>query len=392
MPETRDTTIAAIMEQLIDHGPDGMAQAFAALFNLAMRIERERFLGAGHYERSAERRGYGNGSKLKQLDTLGGTVSVEVPKSAGHVTPFYPQSLERGRRSSRAVMLAIAEMYIKGVSTRDVEAVMAKFGLESLSSSQVSRAAKLLDEELEAWRKRPLGCVPYLLLDARYEKMRVGGIVRDCAVLTAIGIGLDQRRHVLGVSCALSEAEVHWRGFLQDLTKRGLHGVRFITSDDHPGLKAARRAVLPGATWQPCQFHLAQNAIHHAPNQAIRKSIGQELRRVWNAETLKEAETELAKLAGKYRDSAADLARWLEQNVPEGLAVFTLPETHRRKMRTANPVERAICQEIKRRTQKIRVFPNQESLERLVTAILVEIDEKWQTTNKPYITWKANDD
>ena len=156
-----------------------------------MRIERERFLGAGHYERSAERRGYGNGSKLKQLDTLGDMVSVEVPKSAGHVAPFYPQSLERGRRSSRAVM--------------------AKFGLESLSSSQVSRGAKLLDEELEAWRKRPLGCVPYLLLDARYEKMRVGGIVRDCAVLTAIGIGLDQRRHVLGVSCALSEAEVHWR-------------------------------------------------------------------------------------------------------------------------------------------------------------------------------------
>ena len=388
MPETQDTTIAAIMEQLIDHGPDGMAQAFAALFNLAMRIERERFLGAGHYERSAERRGYGNGSKLKQLDTLGGTVSVEVPKSAGHVTPFYPQSLERGRRSSRAVMLAIAEMYIKGVSTRDVEAVMAKFGLESLSSSQVSRAAKLLDEELEAWRKRPLGCVPYLLLDARYEKMRVGGIVRDCAVLTAIGIGLDQRRHVLGVSCALSEAEVHWRGFLQDLTKRGLHGVRFITSDDHPGLKAARRAVLPGATWQPCQFHLAQNAIHHAPNQAIRKSIGQELRRVWNAETLKEAETELAKLAGKYRDSAADLARWLEQNVPEGLAVFTLPETHRRKMRAANPVERAICQEIKRRTQKIRVFPNQESLERLVTAILVEIDEQWSTATKAYLKWE----
>ena len=214
--------------------------------------------------------------------------------------------------------------------------------------------------------------------------MLKAGVVRDAAVLSAIGVGADGRRRILGVSVALSEAEVHWRVFLDNLITRGMRGVRFINCDDHAGLKA----VLSGATWQRCQFHLAQNAIHHAPNQAIRKSIGQELRRVWNAETLEEAETELAKLAGKYRDSAADLARWLEQNVPEGLAVFTLPETHRRKMRTANPVERAICQEIKRRTQKIRVFPNRESLERLVTAILVEIDEQWSTATKAYLKWE----
>ena len=380
------------MEQLIESGSEEMASVFAGLFNLAMRIERERFLGAGHYERNPERRGYANGTRPKKLDTPAGTVTLQVPKTADHDEPFYPQALERGRRSCRAVMLAVAEMYVKGVSNRDAEAVMSKFGLESLSSSQVSRAAKLLDEELEAWRNRPLGEIRYLLLDARYEKVREGGVVRDAAVLSAIGIGPDQRRRVLGVSCAVSEAEVHWRGFLESLVARGMRGVAFIVSDDHPGLGAARKAVLGGASWQRCQFHLAQNAIHHAPSLAIRKRIGKELRRVWDAADLKAAEAELERLAESYRDKAAKLALWLEDAIPEGLAVFSLPERHQKRMRTSNPMERSIQQEIKRRTVKVRVFPNEASLERLVTAILVEIDEKWATTDKPYITWKAEDD
>ena len=380
------------MEQLIESGSAEMASVFAGLFNLAMRIERERFLRAGHYERTAERRGYANGTRPKKLDTPAGTVTLEVPKTASHEEPFYPQALERGRRSCRAVMLAVAEMYVKGVSNRDAEAVMKKFGLESLSTSQVSRAAKLLDEELEAWRNRPLGEIRYLLLDARYEKVREAGVVRDAAVLSAIGIGPDQRRRVLGVSCALSEAEVHWRGFLESLVARGMRGVAYIVSDDHSGLGAARKAVLGGASWQRCQFHLAQNAIHHAPSLAIRKRIGKELRRVWDAADLKAAEAELERLAESYRDKAAKLALWLEDAIPEGLAVFSLPERHQKRMRTSNPMERSIQQEIKRRTVKVRVFPNEASLERLVTAILVEIDEKWATTDKPYITWKTEDD
>jgi len=392
MRRDQDNALEALMEQLIESGTEEMASVFAGLFNFAMRIERERFLGAGHYERTPERRGYANGTMPKKIDTPAGTVTVEVPKTADHEEPFYPQALERGRRSCRAVMLAVAEMYIKGVSTRDVEAVMREFGLESLSSSQVSRATKLLDEELEAWRNRPLGEIRYLLLDARYEKVREGGVVRDAAVLSAIGIGPDQRRRVLGVSCAISEAEVHWRAFLDSLVKRGMRGVAYIVSDDHSGLGAARKAVLGGAIWQRCQFHLAQNAIHHAPNLTIRKAIGKELRRVWNARDIKAAEAELRQLVEHYREPALKLADWLETAIPEGLAVFSLPERHHKRMRTSNPMERAIQQEIKRRTQKIRVFPNEASLERLVTAILVEIDEKWLTTDKPYITWKTEDD
>ena len=392
MPEHQDKIVAALMERLIAHGPEDMGGVFAELFNLALRLERERFLGAGRYERTADRRGYANGYKAKKLDTPAGTVTLDVPKTRGHDgEPFYPQALERGRRSCRAVMLAVAEMYVKGVSTRDAAKVMAEFGLDGLSSTQVSRAAALIDDELRAWRERDLGIFPYLVLDARYEKVREGGIVRDAAVLTAIGVDPDGRRRLLGVSCALSEAEVHWRGFLDGLVARGLRGVTYVVSDDHAGLRAARRAVLPGATWQRCQFHLALNALHHAPTLAIRRRLGAELRRIWDAPTLADAEAELRRLVASYAAAAPALAAWLEANVPEGLAAFALPENHRKRLRTANPIERAVQQEIKRRTVKVRVFPSRDALLRLVSAVLAEIDDDWATTDRRYITWEGRD-
>ena len=268
---------------------------------------------------------------------------------------------------------------------------MREFGIESLSSSQVSRAAKMLDDELEAWRTGDLGVVKHLILDARYEKMRQGGVVRDAAVLSAIGLGPDERRRVPGVSVALSEAEVHWRAFLESLQARGMRGVEDVVSDDHAGLRAARRAVLGGATWQRRQFHLAQNAIHHAPNLAIRKRIGAEMRAVWTAASLAKAEAVLAELVATYCDTAPKLAAWLEANASEGLAVFAPPEHHRRRMRTSNPMERAVQQELKRRTVKVRVFPNEDALKRLVTAVLVEIDEKWAVDTKAYLEWECPD-
>lgn len=391
MQTRNDRIVAELMEQLIETGPEGMASTFTAMLNLAMRLDRERHVGAQAYERTPERSGYANGYKAKRLDTPAGTLTVQVPKSRGGDAPFYPQALERGRRSSRAVMLAIAQMYIQGVSTRDVEKIMAEFGLESLSSSQVSRAAALLDAELEAWRTRPLGAFPYLFLDARYEKVRIDGVVRDAAILSAIGIDEDGRRSVLGLSIALCEAEVHWRGFLDSLVARGLRGVRFVTSDDHAGLVAARKAVFTGAVWQRCQFHLARNAIHHAPSAGARKAIGRQLSAVWNAPDRASAEAELARLVKAYADSAPKLAAWLERNIPEGLAVLSLPEAHWRRMRTANPIERAIQQELKRRTRKIRVFPHEAALERLATAILVEIDEEWIAADRAYITMGSRD-
>ena len=388
-----DTTIEAVLKQLIETGATDLGRVFGQLFELALQIEREQYLNARHYERTPERQGYANGYKPKRIDTPAGTVAIQVPKTAGHEgSPFYPQSLERGQRSSRAVMLAVAEMYIKGVSTRQAEAVMREFGIESLSSTQVSRATKLLDDELAAWRDRPLGQMKYLIIDARYEKARYDGVVRDVAVLSAVGIGADERRHVLGLSVKLSEAEVHWREFLESLQARGMCGTTFIVSDDHAGLKAARRAVLGAATWQRCQFHLAQNAVHHAPNRDIKTRIGKQLRAIWNASSLQTAQTELDALVADYREKHADFATWLENNIPEGLAVFSLPEPHRKRMRTSNGIERPIQQELKRRTSKVRVFPNVASLERLSTAVLVEIDEKWETETKAYIKWEELDE
>lgn len=388
-----------LIQLVISHGPDAIAAAFTQIMNQAMLIEREQAIGVGAYQRftgAQQRIAYANGTKPKAVKTPVGVLDLDVPKTRAvpgredDFTPFYPQALERGTRASRAVVATLAQMYVQGVSTRDVKKVMAELGLENVSSSQVSRATATLDEELDAWRNRPLGDVPYLILDARYEKVRHNGVVIDVALLTAIGITPDGKRRVLGTSVALSEAEVHWRDFLDQLVARGMRGVTFIASDDHAGLKAARRAVLPSVPWQRCQFHLAQNAIHHCPTQAIRSEMGDWLRPIFNAKDRVAADQLLKDAVEHFLPVAPKLARWLEDNVPESLAVFMLPAEHRKKMRTTNGIERPIQQELKRRTRAVRVFPNTDSLLRLASAILVEIDDQWNTSTKRYITWQEN--
>lgn len=296
----------------------------------------------------------------------------------GQKVEFYPSALERGVRSERALTLALAEMYVQGVSTRKVTHIVEKLcGLE-VTSTQVSRAAALLDEQFEQWRKRALGEILYLILDARYEKVRLNGQVISCAVLCAIGINADGRRSILGVSVSLSEAEVHWREFLGGLQARGLHGVQLIVSDNHAGLKAACTARLAGVAWQRCQFHLAQNALHHVPRTSMRAEVAAELRAIFDAPSWNEAEDRLARIVAKYEKSAPQLSRWLEANVPESLSVFAFPTAHRRFMRTSNMLER-VHKEVKRRTRVATLFPNEASLLRLVSAILMEISEEWES-------------
>jgi transposase-like protein len=245
-----------------------MAEAIEILMNEAMKLERSEVLGARPHERTESRRGYANGFKPKRVNSRLGRLNLQVPQTRD--VEFYPAALERGERSERALKLAVAEMYVQGVSTRKVQKITAELCGLDVSSMQVSRAAELLDEELTAWRERALGAVPYVILDARYEKVRHGGSVRDCAVLVAIGILEDGKRSVLGTSVSLSEAEVHWRTFLDSLIERGLHAVQLIVSDSHAGLKQARRACFPGAPWQRCQFHLMQNALHYVPKVSMR--------------------------------------------------------------------------------------------------------------------------
>jgi transposase-like protein len=363
-----------------------MAEAMRLLLNHAMRAERSSALGAAPYERSTTRKGHANGFKPKTLQTRLGELTVEVPQVRGELD-FYPSALERGLRTERALTLAIAEMYIQGVSTRRVSSILSQLaGTLEISASQVSRAAAQLDDQLDLWRNRPLNEVayPYLILDARYEKVRRDGVVLDCAVLVAIGIDATGQRSILGTSVALSEAEPHWCDFLSSLQERGLHGTVFIVSDDHAGLKAARTARFPGVAWQRCQFHLQQNALHYVPRVALRKIVAAQLREIFNALTLELAEALLKKMVSSYRKSTPELAAWLEQNVPESFTVFALPKEHRLRLRTSNAAER-VNEEIKRRTRVARIFPNPKSLLRLVTAVLSDISDDWEASTQLYL-------
>jgi len=384
-PDQEHTLLNQIVNHISEQGTDGLADAMRLLLNHAMEIERAKALGAEPYERTAARAGHANGFKPKTLLTRLGEMTVAVPQVRGEIG-FYPSALERGRRSERALTLAIAQMYVQGVSTRKVTAILEQLaGTLEISSTQVSRAAAQLDTQLEAWRNRRLDTVayPYLIIDARYEKVRRDGVVLDAAVLVAIGIDENGRRAVLGVSTALSEAEVHWREFLTTLQNRGLNGVLFIVSDDHKGLRAALKARFAGVPWQRCQFHLQQNAVAYVPKIALRGQVAAELREVLHAPTRAQADALLRTLVAKYHSGAPELADWLETNVPESLTVLSLPLEHRSRMRTSNAAER-LNQEIKRRTRVARVFPNTDSLLRLVSAILSEVSDDWESS-KTYL-------
>jgi transposase-like protein len=282
----------------------------------------------------------------------------------------------------------MAEMYIQGVSTRKVKEVFEKLcGLE-VSSTQVSRAAKLLDEELENWRNRPVGCIPFLQLDARYEKVRHNGSVISCAVLIATGVTDEGKRTILGVSVSLSEAEVHWREFLSSLKRRGLHGLKMITTDDHDGIKAALKATFNGVPRQRCHVHLQRNASSYVPKREMREEVARKIRSIFNAPDRSEAERLLEKAVEKYHEKAPKLSLWMEENLPEGFTVFMLPDHQRRRLRTTNMVER-LNKEIKRRTKVASLFPNEDSLLRLVSAILMETSEEWET-GKVYLKMETD--
>ncbi|MCY3013905.1 MAG: IS256 family transposase [Planctomycetota bacterium] len=381
----------SLVELAIEHGTEAMAAAFTTLMNHAMQIEREQVLKAESHQRTADRQGYANGFKPKTMNTRVGQLELRVPQTRGYRDengrPFYPKALDRGVRSERAMILAMAEMYVQGVSTRKVTAVVEELcGLE-VTSTQVSRAAAELDEQLDAWRNRPIGEITYLVLDARYEKIRHNGAVRSCALLTAIGIGTDGKRSVLGCSVQLSEAEPHWRKFLESLLKRGMHGVRLVVSDDHSGLRAARQATLAGVPWQRCQFHAIQNAMKHVPKVAMRPEVARDLRRVFDADEPAEAERRLKEVVARYQKTAPQLAAWLEHAIPEALTVLTIPAAHRRRLRTTNSLER-LNREIKRRTRVATLFPNEASLLRLASAVLSEISDDWET-ERAYLNIEA---
>ena len=377
------TLPAELVEQVQAHGLEVLPELIRVILNTAMQAERAEHLNAGPYQHVPERQGYANGYKPKTVRTRVGEITFAVPqvREGG----FYPQALEKGLRSERALTLALAEMYVQGVSTRKVKAITEQLCGVSVSSAQVSRAAAQMDAELEKWRERPLGEYPFLFLDAYYEQVREDGQVRNLAVLVAVGVNGAGKREILGVSVSLSEHEVHWRTFLESLKRRGLGGVQLITSDDHAGLRAARLAVFGGLPWQRCQFHLQQNAQGYIPHKEMQPEVNEDLRTIFNAPDRATAEAYLARTIQKYQDRASRLAQWMAINIPEGLTVFSFPGAFRRLLRTTNGVER-LHREIRRRARVVSIFPNQASCLRLVSALLSEISEEW-LTGRTYISF-----
>jgi putative transposase len=374
-----------VAELLAKNGWGAVPELIRIMINQAMQEERARYLQAGEYERTEDRKGYANGYKPKTVKTRLGGITFSVPqvREGG----FYPSALEKGLRSERALTMALAEMYVQGVSTRRVKEITEQLCGFEISAEQVSRATGQLDGVLQEWRERPLGEIRYLYLDARYEKVRESSQVRDAAVLVATGIDPGGERQVLGVSASLSEHETHWKAFLKGLKDRGLRGVQLVISDDHEGLGAARRAILGSVPWQRCQFHLQQNAGAHVPRQSMRVEVAADIRSVFNAPDRKTAEELLRTAIQKYATSAPHLSVWLEDNLSEGLTVFDFPLEHRRSIRTTNSLER-INKEIRRRTRVVGIFPNEASCLRLVSAVLMEISEDWQI-GKHYCSGKS---
>lgn len=379
--QLNDSIVEQIIKGLIGQGAEGIKPVLELLFNVAMKVEREDFLGAAPHERSEGRKGYANGYKPKGLQTRMGALDLEVPQVRG--LGFYPQSIEKGTRSEKALKLAIAQMYLEGVSTRRVQEITGKLCGYEVTSSQVSRATQELDEQFEKFRNRQIGEIFYLVLDATYLKIRHNGSVISMAILLAYGINREGKREIIGISASLSEAEVHWREFLKGLQARGMNGLHMIVSDAHEGLRNARNAIFPSVPWQRCQFHLCQNAQSYASKKSMKPEIAETMRDIFNSPTHAIALEMKRQAIEKYEKKAPEFAKWLDENIDEGLTVYQFPKEHRKKLRTSNGMER-LNREIKRRTRVAVIFPNKESALRLVTGVLIEIHEDW-ITGKQYL-------
>ena len=386
---TRQDQSQAVVEWMqgaLDEDRDLFAEIVGAGIQALMEAERDVHVGAERFKRSGMRRTQRNGYKRRTLVTRVGTLELRVPQTRDG--RFYPSVLERYQRSEGALIATLAECWVQGVSTRKVAAICRELFGDEVSHETVSQYAQRLDEELGPWRTRPLdGEIPYVFLDARYEKVRLEHRVVDMAVLVAIGVNADGQREVLGVEVAHGESRATWSTFLEGLVERGLKGVRLVVSDAHPGLQDARRAHFSGVPWQRCQRHFLMNALERVP-KAKESALQRSLRRLWDkAETHEEARQELKELAESLEAEHPELAEWLEVEGEETLSCFHFPPGHRRRLRTTNGNER-VNQELKRRSRVVRIFPNRASCLRLATALLKEWHEDW-ITGRRYLCMDA---
>jgi transposase-like protein len=372
----------------IDEGTDWLKELVQWIVQELLDAKFSEFLGAQPHERTPKRKGYRNGYYHRHLHTRVGTLSLRVPRD--REGRFSPEIFARYQRSEKALVLALAEMYVQGVSTRKVAAITERLCGTEISKDQVSACAKGLDEQLEAWRNRQLeGEYPYLMIDAKYEHVREAGQVRSNGALIVKGVRADGKREILAVDVANTENETTWSETFSSLQQRGLKGVQYLVSDQHGGLVAAVDRYFQGVAWQRCQTHYMRNAKAKLPAKQ-RPILGAELQDAFASVGKSTALCRLKHLVEKYRPNYNDFADWLEETMESTLTVFELPEKRRKRMKSTNGLER-FNKELARRTKVVGIFPNRKSCLRLLSALAMEQSEEWLTGHR-YLNMSASDE
>lgn len=374
MTRKKDSLKSGDLKEVLLSDIDFLKELVEQLLQQILEQEMVEIIGADKHERSDGRKGYRSGYYHRTLYTRVGKLELRVPQD--RQGRFSTELFARYQRSEQALVSSLAEMYVQGVSTRKVKAITEQLIGHQFSAATISNINKTLDSKLKAFFSRKLEqAYPYLILDARYERVRIDGVIRSVAVLVALGIGWDGRRAVLAVELANRESESSWDVLLRSLQERGLHGVEYVVSDNHAGLKKALRKNLGGALWQRCYVHFLRNALDHLPRKADDDCL-QELRWMYERRSAAEARDDLAGWLEKWQKKYPKLCAWVEENIEETWSFYRLPIQHHKHMKSTNMLER-INEEIKRRTLVVRIFPNEASCMRLVRALAIEIHENW---------------
>jgi transposase-like protein len=369
---------------LIEKAPDAdlLREMIGFAAQRLMELEIGELTGASYGERSVERLAQRNGYRERSWETRAGTVELRIPKL--RKGSYFPGFLEPRRMAEKALTAVIQEAYIQGVSTRSVDELVKAMGMTGISKSQVSRLCEEIDGRVKAFLDRPIeGDWPYLWLDATYVKVRQNGRVVSVAVIVAVGVNSDGRREVLGLDIGPSEAETFWTAFLRQLRRRGLRGVKLAISDAHEGIKAAVAKVLC-ATWQRCRVHFLRSALAHA-GKSGRRVVAAFIATAFAQNDAEAAKGQWRKVADQLRPTLPKLAALMDEAEADVLAYMTFPAGHRSKLHSVNPLER-LNGEIKRRTEVVGIFPNEEAVTRLVGALLLEQSDEWAVQRTRYMT------